>query len=123
MLLRYYTVVEAVVKAGCSVSGGLTQGIEAKQFGEVPERPIGPVSKTGVAAMLPRVRIPPSPLTGQGVTSILGVTLLHSAGPLLGKLLGKRPARREVRRLAGRFSSGSHVSSLMASCNTSSTVA
>ncbi len=31
-------------------------------FGEVPERPIGPVSKTGVAATSPRVRIPPSPL-------------------------------------------------------------
>src|SRR5438445_8683132 len=30
--------------------------------GEVPERPIGPVSKTGVDASLPRVRIPPSPL-------------------------------------------------------------
>jgi hypothetical protein len=30
--------------------------------GEVPERPIGPVSKTGVAATSPRVRIPPSPL-------------------------------------------------------------
>src|SRR5690242_4643046 len=34
-------------------------------FGEVPERPIGPVSKTGVAEMLPRVRIPPSPLYRQ----------------------------------------------------------
>src|SRR5262249_25642963 len=31
--------------------------------GEVPEWPIGPVSKTGVGAILPRVRIPPSPLT------------------------------------------------------------
>lgn len=30
-------------------------------FGEVPEWPIGPVSKTGVAATRPRVRIPPSP--------------------------------------------------------------
>src|SRR5262245_64200073 len=38
--------------------------------GEVPERPIGPVSKTGVAAMLPRVRIPPSPLSmGLRITS------------------------------------------------------
>lgn len=30
-------------------------------LGEVPEWPIGPVSKTGVGAILPRVRIPPSP--------------------------------------------------------------
>src|SRR5262249_50385993 len=30
--------------------------------GEVPERPIGPVSKTGDGATRPRVRIPPSPL-------------------------------------------------------------
>ena len=30
--------------------------------GEVPERSNGPVSKTGVRATVPRVRIPPSPL-------------------------------------------------------------
>src|SRR5207237_1283733 len=30
---------------------------------EVPEWPIGPVSKTGVVAISPRVRIPPSPLS------------------------------------------------------------
>src|SRR5262245_54440026 len=35
---------------------------EIRAFGEVPERPIGPVSKTGVGATRPRVRIPPSPL-------------------------------------------------------------
>src|SRR5438874_13785493 len=34
----------------------------SRVFGEVPEWPIGPVSKTGVGASLPRVRIPPSPL-------------------------------------------------------------
>jgi myo-inositol catabolism protein IolC len=34
--------------------------------GEVPERPIGPVSKTGVDASLPRVRIPPSPHSTNG---------------------------------------------------------
>ena len=33
-----------------------------KPFGEVPERPIGAVSKTVVVARLPWVRIPPSPL-------------------------------------------------------------
>src|SRR5262249_49487108 len=32
-------------------------------FGEVPERPNGPVSKTGVGLAPPRVRIPPSPFT------------------------------------------------------------
>jgi hypothetical protein len=31
-------------------------------FGEVPERPNGPVSKTGVVLARPRVRIPASPL-------------------------------------------------------------
>src|SRR5262245_18462682 len=31
-------------------------------IGEVPERPIGSVSKTDVRATVPRVRIPPSPL-------------------------------------------------------------
>src|SRR5262245_40769550 len=46
--------------------------------GEVPERPIGPVSKTGVGAISPRVRIPPSPLqhlsfrTGPRTETILG---------------------------------------------------
>src|SRR5262245_49635937 len=35
---------------------------ERQLLGEVPEWPIGPVSKTGVDASLPRVRIPPSPL-------------------------------------------------------------
>jgi len=40
----------------------IKKGRDEKAFGEVPERPIGPVSKTGVAATSPRVRIPPSPL-------------------------------------------------------------
>ena len=33
------------------------------EFGEVPEWLIGPVSKTGVPYWVPRVRIPPSPLS------------------------------------------------------------
>ena len=33
-------------------------------FGEVTEWPNVPVSKTGVSARAPRVRIPPSPLSG-----------------------------------------------------------
>src|SRR5579875_1462161 len=41
---------------------GSTQYLEKTKQGEVPERPIGPVSKTGVTATSPRVRIPPSPL-------------------------------------------------------------
>ena len=39
--------------------------------GEVPEWLIGPVSKTGVVARSPRVRIPPSPFTPYRVTSNL----------------------------------------------------
>src|SRR4051794_24876561 len=44
--------------------------------GEVPERPIGPVSKTGVDESLPRVRIPPSPLIEEGNRVTRGSLLL-----------------------------------------------
>src|SRR5207248_7576889 len=36
-----------------------------RHAGEVPERPNGPVSKTGVGLAPPRVRIPPSPLSAR----------------------------------------------------------
>src|SRR5207253_235595 len=53
------------VNGTCLLSGARSARLRV-QFapGEVPERPIGPVSKTGVGAILPRVRIPPSPLCG-----------------------------------------------------------
>src|SRR5215208_5136168 len=43
--------------------------------GEVPEWSIGPVSKTGVAARLPRVRIPPSPFDPIHPRPVAGVSV------------------------------------------------
>src|SRR5207253_6520091 len=50
-------------RAGRLFAGGAGSIMPESTLGEVPERSNGPVSKTGVRATVPRVRIPPSPLS------------------------------------------------------------
>src|SRR5262249_30937010 len=51
----------AVVQGSRKEKKKRQETLEKAAFGEVPEWSIGPVSKTGVRATVPRVRIPPSP--------------------------------------------------------------
>jgi hypothetical protein len=53
------------IYARMPVDDMIKSGLGKSFPGEVPERLIGPVSKTGVVARSPRVRIPPSPLKRQ----------------------------------------------------------
>ena len=73
--------------------------------GEVTERPNVPVSKTGVPARVPRVRIPPSPLQNPGfsrVFRISGPLLWLSVAPMQ---LGASRLRRCISRRAAQIES------------------
>src|SRR5439155_3155734 len=81
-LVKNLATLGAALSESRPVDGELSEQITCLQTilpGEVPEWLIGPVSKTGVVARSPRVRIPPSPF---GFRWQMAVLPLFSKGSL-----------------------------------------